>query len=31
MIEKHREHMLSKLGLILRDLRNFNTYLKDKA
>lgn len=30
-IEKHREHMLSKLGLILRDLRSFNTYLKDKA
>ena len=30
-VEKHREHMLSKLGLILRDLRSFNTYLKDKA
>lgn len=30
-IEKHREHMLSKIGIILRDLRSFNTYLKDKA
>lgn len=27
-IEKHREHMLSKLGLILRDLKAFNAYLK---
>ena len=30
-IEKHREHMLSKIGIILRDLRAFNVYLKDRG